>query len=121
MVALLPIARLAWTLLRSRTGLIVMAGLALYTWHTLDKSSAVRRAAEELVAGQRLATLRAEKAERDRRLAVYQQSYETLSASLLEARESEKQRDAEIETYVKEHPDSCGVVPVGLLKRLRNR
>ncbi|WP_102867648.1 hypothetical protein [Pseudovibrio exalbescens] len=111
---------LIWKVLSSRAGLAVMTMFVLFTWHKLDKGSAVRTAVAEYVAADELATARAlnkalsEKLEKERAAA---QAFELArQRTALEA----AQLAEEIAAYEKTSsvPVQC-VVSDQLVERLR--
>jgi putative IMPACT (imprinted ancient) family translation regulator len=94
--------------------------IALFGWHKVDKSSAVRRAVMEYVADVELTAARAQIAEANRRAAIAQEATDRLDEKV-QAAEGEAMRfEAEIEAYEREttiSPD--GLVSDDLFDRLR--
>jgi putative IMPACT (imprinted ancient) family translation regulator len=99
---------------------VVVIGLALFGWHKLDKSSAVRAAVMEYVADVELTAARAQIAEANRRAAIADEAAQRLDEKV-QAAEGEAMRfEAEIEAYEQQttvSPD--GRVSDDLFDRLR--
>jgi hypothetical protein len=108
-------------LLKSRTACAVLAVLAvflgLWVWHTLDKSSAVRRAVAGYVAEAEIKALQAQLREAQHRSAVVLAANRHLNEKIAATEQAAAQ---EIAAYVSTVDDNCRVDP-GLSDRLRNR
>lgn len=107
------IAALSWAkvgrFFTSGPGLILVIGLALFTWHKLDKSSAVREAVVSYVADAELAAAEAEQR-------VLQERAENLEAAnavlrFQTERDERKLADAQkaLLEYVESNPSGCTV------------
>lgn len=114
------IAGLFWRIVTSRAGILVMAGLTLFTWHKLDRGSAVRQAVSGYVARVELETLRSERDELRRRQAAVRLANRDLHSKV---RDAEAEADAaaqELEHYESTFDDTCRVDDA-LVERLHNR
>lgn len=111
---------LIWRLATSRIGIVALAALALFTWHKLDKGSAVRRAVSGYVAKMELETLRAELDELRRRRAAVRLANRDLQTKIQEAEAEADAAIQELEHYETTVHESC-LVDGAHLKRLRNR
>jgi chromosome segregation ATPase len=111
---------LVWRIVTSRAGIVVLIGLALFTWHTFDKGSAVRRAVSGYVAKVELETLRAELDELRRRRAAVRLANQDLQTKVQEAEAEADAAVQELERYETTVHESC-LVDGSHLKRLRNR
>ena len=81
-------------------GAVAVFIVAAFTWHALDKGSAVRRAVIEYVAHTELAVATAEKRELQRRVAVYRRTNSTLNKQLDQADADNATAQQEIADYV---------------------
>jgi len=109
-------------LLFSRGGIVVMIGLALFTWHTLDKGSAVRQAVVQYVAGVELAAAEAELAEMKRRAVAANVAAEQLQEKVAAAEGEALRMSLAIEEWESSNAiNADGVVDARLLERLRGR
>ena len=99
---------------------VVIVAVALFAWHKLDKSSAVRSAVSEYVAATEIAALRAQIAEANRRAAIANEAAERLQERVQAAQGEALRLAAEIEQYEAENdiPISGRVEP-DLARRLR--
>lgn len=111
-------------LLRSRTACALVTAAALlggfFVWHTLDRSSAVRRAVSEFVAETELTVIRAQLTELQRRQAIADHAKRRLQSEIEEANALAEAAVEELEHYVSTVEDTC-VVRSDLLERLRDR
>lgn len=114
------ILKVLFRLLTSRAGIVIMIAAALFTWHKLDKSSAVRRAVTSYVADVELAAKNAELAELKRRSAVFASANRNLLDQVARANADADAANQELEHYVSTVADDCAVDGT-LLERLRNR
>lgn len=108
-----------WSIATSRLGLIVIIAIGLFTWHKLDKSSAVRGAVAEYVAGVELAAERAEKEALKRRLEKAVRARHQFEKAKAAADLRADQAIQELEDYESQVGADC-VVDGHLLERLRN-
>ena len=116
-----PFALTAWKITSSRTGIIVIICAGLWLWHTLDKSSAVRRAVIGYVAHTELETARAEAAEFKRRAKVFEAAKQALEIQLADAGEAKAAAEKRIADYERTTPVAGdGRVSADLYLRLRN-
>lgn len=104
--------------LTSGPGLVLVIGLALFTWHKIDKSSAIREAVVGYVADVELeAAAEAEKVLRQRAARL-----EEANSALRAQREQDEKELADAQeallTYVESTPSGCAVSR-DLLDRLR--
>jgi uncharacterized protein YlxW (UPF0749 family) len=99
---------------------VVIVAVALFAWHKLDKSSAVRGAVTEYVAATEIAALRAQITEANRRAAIAREAAERLQERVQAAQGEALRLAAEIEQYEAENdiPISGRVEP-DLARRLR--
>lgn len=108
-----------WT---SRTGAILTAflavGAALFTWHKLDKSSAVRQAVSSYVADVELSAAEAELAVLKRRAAALETANFSFQQQLTESEAIRTKQAMELDDYVS---TVDAVVDRPLLERLSNR
>ncbi len=111
-------------LFRNRTTSVIsafiIAALALFTWHQIDKRSAVRQAVIEYVADTEIKVLQDQIKEANRRAAIASEAQARLEERLQVAEGEARRIAREIEQYEAENeinPDS--VVDSGLLLRLR--
>lgn len=109
-----------WKLASSRAGIVCLIGLALFTWHQVDRSSAVRRAVAEYVADVELATARAERDELKRRRAAINTANRYLQTEIALAEAAALTANEELAHYETTVADVCRV-DGALLERLRNR
>jgi len=111
-------------LLKSRAVCSVLSVAAvsggLFVWHTLDKSSAVRRAVAEHVAAIELSALRVQLNELNRRQAVADMAKKRLKVEIEKATARAEAASEELEHYVSTVEDTCIVDP-DLHGRLHNR
>ena len=107
-------------ILTSRAGIVALACLALFTWHRIDRTSAVRRAVAGYIADVELAAKNAELAELKRRSAVFAAANRTLLSQVAQADAEADAANQELEHYVSTVADDC-TVDSTLLERLRNR
>ncbi len=116
---MLAIAAAVW---KSRTGAVVIAFLAvaaaLYTWHRLDKSSAVRSAVTSYVADVELAAAEAELAAARKRAEAAEAANFSFQRQLSEAEAIATIQAQELSNY---ESTSRDVVDQRLLGRLPNR
>ncbi|KZM49055.1 hypothetical protein [Labrenzia sp. OB1] len=107
---------------KSRTGAILTAfaavGLALFTWHTFDKSSAVRAVVSSFVADVELAAAEAELAVLKRRTAALETANFSFQQQLTESEALRTQQALELDDYVS---TVDAVVDRPLFERLSNR
>ncbi|WP_299812457.1 hypothetical protein [uncultured Roseibium sp.] len=112
------------TIFQSRAACSVLAVAAaiggLFVWHTVDKSSAVRRAVAEYVADMELTAAKAQLDELQRRETVADQARHRLQSEIDLAQAEALAATQELETYVSSVGDGC-TVQSDLLDRLRNR
>lgn len=102
----------------SGPGLVLLIALALFTWHRLDRSSAVREAVVGYVAGVELAAKEAEARVLRQRAANLQAANRELQDQIeQDERETADVQDA-LREYVESNPSGCVVSP-DLLDRLR--
>ncbi|MBD1544888.1 hypothetical protein [Roseibium aggregatum] len=106
--------------LTSRTGILVLICFALFAWHKIDKTSAVRRAVAGYVADVELSAKNAELAELKRRSAVFVSANKNLLSQVAAANADAEAANQELEHYVSTVDDDCAV-DGALLERLRNR
>ena len=104
----------------SRMGLFAIAGLALFTWHTLDKGSAVRKAVAGYVADVELAAANAELEVLRQREAALRQANFTFQMRLTESEALATRQTMEIESYESRVADVC-VVDDDLIDQLHNK
>ncbi len=114
------ILHLLWRFLASRAGLVVLIATVLFSWHKVDKTSAVRRAVAGYVADVELAAKNAELAEIKRRSTVFASANKTLLDQIARANAVADAANQELEHYVSTVSDDCAV-DADLSKRLRNR
>ncbi|WP_346908562.1 hypothetical protein [uncultured Roseibium sp.] len=114
------ILRLLWRFLTSRTGLVILIATVLFSWHEVDKTSAVRRAVAGYVADVELAAKNAELAELKRRSAVFASANKNLLDQVARANADADAANQELEHYVSTVADDCAV-DGALLERLRNQ
>jgi len=111
---------LVWRFLNSWPGRILVIGLALFTWHQIDKTSAVRKAVNEYVAGAELTSLRVQLEETKRRKAVTDRANARHLTRIEQAFADAEAAAEELEHYASTVESSCVVQP-DLIDRLRNR
>ncbi len=104
----------------SRTGILVLIGFALFAWHKIDKTSAVRLAVTGYVADVELSAKNAELAELKRRSAVFASANRNLLSQVAEADADAEAANQELEHYVSTVDNDCAV-DGALLERLGNR
>lgn len=114
------ILRLLGRLLTSRAAIPVLIATVLFSWHEVDKTSAVRRAVAGYVADVELAAKNAELAELKRRSAVFASANKSLLDQVARANADADAANQELEHYVSTVADDCAV-DGALLERLRNR
>ncbi|WP_417681653.1 hypothetical protein [Roseibium sp.] len=114
------ILRILWHFLSSRAGVVVLIATALFSWHTVDKTSAVRRAVADYVADVELSAKNAELAELKRRSAVFASANKILLDQVAQANADAEAAYQELEHYVSTVADDCAV-DGALLGRLRHR
>jgi hypothetical protein len=114
------IGGLFWRIVTSRAGILVMAGLAVFTWHKLDRGSAVRQAVSGNVAKVELEALRAERDELRRRQAANRLANRDLQSKILDAEAEADAAARELEHYESTFDDTCRV-DNPLIERLHNR
>jgi septal ring factor EnvC (AmiA/AmiB activator) len=111
-------------LLRSRTSCALLALAAVLSgflvWHTIDRSSAVRRAVTEYVANAELTAIRMELSELKRRNMVSDTAKRQLQTEIDKANAQAEAAVEELEHYVSAVEDNCVVHP-DLVERLRDR
>lgn len=109
---------------KSRTGAILIAflavGAALFIWHKLDKSSAVRQAVTSIVADVELSAAEAELAALKRRAAALEAANFSFQRQLTESEALRTQQALELDAYVSTVGADCAV-DRPLLERLSNR
>ena len=99
---------------------LVIVAVALFGWHKIDKTSAVRRAVAGYVADVELATMRAQIEEANRRAAVAGEARERLEERLQVLEGTADRRAREIEQYEAENEvNNMCVVDDRVLERLR--
>lgn len=111
---------LFWRIATSRIGILVIAALVVFTWHKIDKGSAVRQAVTGYVAKVELETLRAERDELRRKRAAVSLANQTLQSKIEQAEADADAARVELQDYVSTVDDSCRVDDP-LAGRLRNR
>lgn len=104
----------------SRAGIVALICLALFAWHKIDKTSAMRRAVAGYVADVEIAAKNAELAELKRRSAVFASANRNLLSQVAKASAEAEAANLELEQYVSTVDDDCAV-DGALLERLRNR
>ncbi|MEM5581805.1 MULTISPECIES: hypothetical protein [unclassified Roseibium] len=111
-------------ILQSRTACALLAVTAVlgsfFLWHTIDRTSAVRRAVAEYVAKNELMAARAQLVETKRRKSVSDRAREHLQTEIDKATAQADAAIEELEHYVSAVEDTCVVHP-GLVERLRDR
>lgn len=108
-------------ILGSRVGVVVILVLALFAWHKIDKTSAVRRAVVTYVAGVELSAAEAENEELARRAQISYIARQRLIADLGEITISAERTQRELEAYAKSNPVNANcVVDDSLLEWLRS-
>ncbi|WP_428687391.1 hypothetical protein [Roseibium sp.] len=116
--------KLAAKILNTPAGVILAAlcavSLAVFVWHKVDKSSAVRHAVAEYVADVELRAVRARLDELRRRKAVSDGANHNLQIEVNKVNAEAEASAQELERYVSTVEDGCVVQP-GLLDRLRSR
>ncbi|WP_010137610.1 hypothetical protein [Oceanicola sp. S124] len=101
---------------------VVLVFATLFTWHKVDKGSAVRKAVAEYVADLELETARARIEEIERRARVAEEAGARLQERLQAAEGEAIRMNEEIERYAEETDvPADGLVDDGLLDRLRGR
>ncbi|GAB2183742.1 hypothetical protein LAB1_10510 [Roseibium sp. LAB1] len=113
----------AW-ILQSRTVCAALAIAAVlggfFVWHTVDKSSALRRAVVEYVADAELTAAQVQLEELKRRKVVTERANRRFLSLIDQANAEADATAQELEHYVSTVEDGCTVQP-DLLERLRNR
>jgi len=103
-------------------GGVAIAIVGFFIWHALDKRSAVKRAIVEYIAETELKTLRAEKAEYQRRAGIFQRINSQLELEMASAETEHQAQLTEITEYA-ERNTNRGSLPLSdeLFNRLRSR